>query len=141
MTLVSDLKNIDGYFTITMLVLFLSVLAPGVLTIYLFLPDLFIKLDGFKFVLFSASLALPVFVLNGAFMSGVIDDKSDDDVDFQQAGVFTGVLSSIILYACLICSYVFGFEFHQFLLAIAGMEMVWIIFCAWNCLRKLSNKK
>ncbi|TKF16250.1 hypothetical protein FCV43_18475 [Vibrio genomosp. F6] len=131
MTLVSDLKNIDGLFTTTLLVLFLSVIAPGILVIYLFLPELFIELDSIKFILFAASLGLPVFALNSFFMPAVLGFDEDEEYDFQQVGVFGGMLSSFVLYSCLIISYVAQFTFDTFLLSVVVFEALWFVFSAF----------
>ncbi|PMG74837.1 hypothetical protein [Vibrio lentus] len=129
MTIVSDLKNIDGLFTTTLLVLFLAVIAPGVLIIYLFLPELFLKLDGLKFVLLSASLSLPIFVLNSLFMPAVMEYDEDEAFDIQQVGVTSGVFSSAVLYGGLLLSYSLNFKFSMFLMAVFIFEIIWILFC------------
>ncbi|GGK49605.1 MULTISPECIES: hypothetical protein [Aliivibrio] len=136
MTIVSDLKSIDGLFTTTLLVLFLSVIAPGVLIIYLFLPELFLELDGIKFVLLASSLSLPVFILNCVFMPAVMGYGKDDNYDFQHVGVLSGIFSSTILYGCLIAAYIFALKFSLFLGIIVIIEVLWLSFCSVLMYRK-----
>ncbi|MGO4096468.1 hypothetical protein AB2327_18035, partial [Vibrio cholerae] len=128
MTLISDLKNVDGFFTTTLLVLFLSLIAPGVLIIYLFLPELFVKIDVFKLVLLSVSLALPTFILNGALAPLVLDLKSDGTVDFQMVSILSGIFSSILLYSCLVISYAERLEFSGFLRCAFFLEIIFVLF-------------
>ncbi|MGF1907581.1 hypothetical protein [Aliivibrio salmonicida] len=125
MSLLSEIKNVDGHFTSTLLVLFLSIISPGILIIYLFLPELFIKLDSLKFILFSVSLSLPVFVLN-AFMT-TINEKSETEIDFQVIGIATGIISSIIMFLSLIVSYVLDFSFNYFLITIFMLEVMYFL--------------
>ncbi|RAH18108.1 hypothetical protein DOT36_20610 [Vibrio vulnificus] len=141
MTLVSDLKSVDGLFTTTLLVMFLSLIAPGVLIIYLFLPDLFLKLDGLKFILFATSLALPVFVLNSIFVPATFTDAEREEVDFQQVGVLGGILSSLVLYSCLIVAYVAKLSFDKFLLGVGLLEFAWTVFCSIYYIRGQKAKK
>lgn len=141
MTLVSDLKSVDGLFTTTLLVMFLSLIAPGVLIIYLFLPDLFLKLDGLKFILFATSLALPVFVLNSIFVPATFTDAEREEVDFQQVGVLGGILSSLVLYSCLIVAYVAKLSFDKFLLGVGLLESAWMVFCSIYYIRGQKAKK
>ncbi|HCE1552059.1 hypothetical protein CGG89_08215 [Vibrio parahaemolyticus] len=137
MTLLTEIKNVDGHFTSTVLVLFLSLIAPGVLTIYLFLPELFEKLDGLKFILFSTSLSLPVFILNG-FCSRMCEPQ-DEDVDFQMTGISSGLMSSIIMYSMLVVAYFFDFTFSQFLTGVILVEAIY--FCIALILYRKSIRK
>ncbi|EIA1774640.1 hypothetical protein WMQ48_20295 [Vibrio cidicii] len=137
----SDLKSIDGLFTSTLLVLFLSLIAPGVLIIYLFLPDLFVKLDGLKFILFATSLALPVFVLNSIFVPLTFTDEEREEGNFQQIGVLGGILSSLVLYSCLIVAYVAKLSFDKFLLGVVLLELAWIAFSYLYYVRGQKAKK
>ncbi|EPO0038526.1 hypothetical protein ACT5DV_003530 [Vibrio cholerae] len=141
MTLVSDLKSIDGVFTTTLLMMFLSFIAPGVLIIYLFLPELFVKLDGLKFILFATSLALPVFVLNSIFFLATLTDEERAEGDFQQIGVFGGMVSSLVLYSCLIVAYVAKLSFDKFLLGVGLLEVAWIVFSSIYYVRGQKAKK
>ncbi len=132
MTIVTDLKNIDGHFFSTLIVLFLSIVCPGVLTLYLFLPELFISLDGLKFMLFSVALSLPLFVLNSVFSGMVISAETDEEEDhnFQYNGLVSGAISSLIAYMCLMLSYVFSFSFSGFLVSLCVAELLYISVCS-----------
>jgi hypothetical protein len=124
-SLVSEIKNIDGHFTSTLFILFLSIVAPGVLTIYLYLPELFIKLDSLKFVLFAISLSLPVFVLNGVIVR--ICEDYEDELDFQLTGISAGIMSSVIMFSSLAISYVFVLNFYNFLKIVFAFEVLFFI--------------
>ena len=126
MSLVSDLKNVDGFFTSTLLVLVLAIIGPGVLTIYLFLPDLFKSLDNIKFILFSVSLSLPIFILNGAFVPSLFPENEHD---FQTSGLLTGAISSLISYTCLLVTYWLKIDFEYHLMMLVSIEAVFILFC------------
>ncbi|MEZ9185378.1 hypothetical protein AB4158_14410 [Vibrio splendidus] len=140
MTLLTEIKSVDGHFTSTVLVLFLSLIAPGVLTIYLFLPELFEKLDGLKFVLFSTSLSLPVFIVNG-FVTRLCEPQ-EEDVDFQVTGIIAGLLSSAIMFLSLIAAYLYELSFRDFLTILAVAEIICFLIAVVNYnknLRKLDS--
>ena len=137
MSLVSDLKSVDGFFTSTLLVLVLAIIGPGVLTIYLFLPELFKSLDNIKFILFSISLSLPVFVLNGAFVPSLFPD---DEHSFQLSGLITGAVSSLFSYFCLLVSYLNNIEFMTHLKILVAIEALFVMFCLVFHFRNVAPK-
>lgn len=125
MTIISDLKSIDGYFTATLIMLFLSTVAPGVLVIYLFLPELFINLEAFKLTLFSASLGLPVYSLNFFILTllSLQGGKTINDVGFQLTSLLSSFLSCFTLYVLLLIAYGLNLKFSYFLVSVCSWEI------------------
>ncbi|MDH5360772.1 MAG: hypothetical protein OEX03_09420, partial [Gammaproteobacteria bacterium] len=54
------LKNTDSRFAGGYVLAFLATIAPGVLIIYLYKPNVFLEIDTIKFILFSLALSLPL---------------------------------------------------------------------------------
>lgn len=142
MTLVTDLKSIDGNFATTSILIFLSTLCAGVLTIYLFLPELFLTLDTVKFILFSLSLSLPLFILNAFFSVPVLtpDMKKGEKLEFQMIGVLSGFFSSLIAYSALLSAYIFSLKFSGFLAILSGGELIYIVICLSISYKSVSRK-
>ncbi|TCT43664.1 hypothetical protein EDB29_101471 [Vibrio crassostreae] len=137
MSLISDFKNIDGHLSMTVVSLFMSLIAPGVLTIYLFLPDLFRELDSFKFILLSVSLSLPAFVTNS--LVGFAFDDDHNSRDYHAIGMFGGFLSALVMFLSLLFSYAVSLAFREFLLCI-GVIQLFIVIIAYVTLLKERRK-
>ncbi|TLE17675.1 hypothetical protein [Vibrio cholerae] len=122
MTLVSDIKNLDGLFLMTAISMFIAIFSPGILTIYLFLPQLFFDLDSFKLLMFAVSLSLPVFALN-AMMILVVENTVGEG-DFQVPAYLGSVTASVVMFTSLLAAYLFGCTFSYFLISVAILELL-----------------
>lgn len=121
--LISDLKNLDGYFFMVIIALFISIVAPGVLTIYLFLPELFKELTGLTFLLFSISLSLPIFTIN-AFFVLLSERLLETEPDFRSIGLVASFMSSMVMFSCLLSAYILALPFKKFLICLTIIEIL-----------------
>ncbi|WP_318417302.1 hypothetical protein [Photobacterium leiognathi] len=122
MTLVSDIKSLDGLFLMTTISMFIAIFAPGILTIYLFLPHLFIELDSFKLLMFALSLSLPAFAVNAMMVLFV--ENTVGEGDFQVPALLGSVTASIIMFASLMLAYLLEFPFSYFLVSVVALELL-----------------
>ncbi len=129
MSLVSDVKSMNEHQVVTFFALFLSLVAPGLLTVYLFLPDKFETLDTLKLILFSVSLSIPLFSLN-IFLSLIGDPKKVMDLHFM--GLLAGITSGMVLNLSLFISYIWSMSFKEFLVPIAVLEVLYLFICIGN---------
>lgn len=67
--MIQELKNITVRQSIIALFVFLGSISPGALIIFYFDRELFLALDGFKLMVLSLSITLPVVLLNLIFAS------------------------------------------------------------------------
>lgn len=124
MSIVDDFKKLEpSDFAITF-GLFVSVIAPGFLTIFLFKPELVASLDTFKLLVFSSALTLPIVALNYIAI-GVNQDASNSDRHIE-AFLFSMLITCSIMYVALLISY-FGmtsFKVHLGMIAIVQLVVL-----------------
>ncbi len=110
---------------------FLSVVAPGVLVLHLFRPDLIASLDALKLILFCAALTMPVVIVN--FFSIVVvrflfpaptDSQPASDADRAEALIIAMCLAFIVFYAALLIAYLAQLQFKMFLLSGAAVQVL-----------------
>ncbi|TOF33627.1 hypothetical protein CGJ24_22930 [Vibrio parahaemolyticus] len=129
MSLVSDVKSLNEHQVVTFFVLFLSLVAPGMLIVYLFLPDKFESLDTLKLILFSVSLSIPLYSLN-IFLTLIGDPKRVMDLHFM--GVLVGITSGMVLNFSLLISYFWSFNFREFFIPVVIFEVFYFLICIGN---------
>ncbi|MEE9369358.1 MAG: hypothetical protein V3V05_10935 [Pontiella sp.] len=122
---ISDLKSIKVEEALVGLLIFMAVIPTGILTIYLYKPDLLISLGTAKLILFAISLTLPIYLLNLAIqmMFLAVNNQKLTRAEFTMAGFG----SCISIYFAVGISYMYDFNFQNFILTILGMEMVIIL--------------
>ena len=104
-------------------ILFLSVIAPGLLVLYLFKFHFFLELDSFKLLLLSIAFSLPIPTINTVF-SGLVAKEAPD----LEEHVFSNVAISFVgMYLAILISYIFSLNFKEFLICISSLECLFII--------------
>jgi hypothetical protein len=124
MSIIEDIKSIEVEHFAAYTLIFLSLVAPGFLIIYLFKTQLFVSFGAFKLIVFSVALSLPLPTLN-TFISGAILDADNSDVHEY---VLTNIsVSFICLYLSILIAYLWSQTFRGFLLTISIVEIVFVL--------------
>lgn len=129
MSLVEEIKKLEGLDVGLYLGAFLATIGPGFLLIFMYKPELIESLDTVKVILFSASIGFPLFALN-AFITLVLS-KKNEEIDFHDAGLTSGTITSIAFYTTLLTAYYLSpstKEFIPTLLAINFMAYTFTFF-------------
>ena len=123
MSAIEDLKNIEIQHFAVYCLIFLSIMAPGLLIIYLFKIQIFLSFGVLKLMLFSIALSLPIPTLN-TFISGTID--KDDGADVDNHVLLNIIFSFVGLYAAILIAYLWGLTFKELLITIGVLETIYI---------------
>lgn len=114
---------------------FLSAVAPGFLTLYLFKPSLIVSLDNFKLILFALALTLPVIAANffaiaaaHPFLTKGAQSQIPTDTDRAQALISAMSLSIFVLYPSIALVFWLGLSFRIFLVTVAAWQLVVLLF-------------
>lgn len=128
MSLFQDIREIKTEQFAAYVIIFLAVIAPGLLMIYLFEIELFKSLETLKLIIFAMAISLPLPAIN-TMLSGHIDKEEEPEIHDH---VFLNTFISFAgIYLAILSAYIFSLTFKQFLLIIAALEIVYIasLFC------------
>ncbi|HZW86024.1 MAG TPA: hypothetical protein VFF41_01035 [Gallionella sp.] len=120
MDILEQIKKVEAHDLVKIVTAFVGVISPGLLTLFLFKRDLFVSLDLMKLVLLSASLSLPIVLLN-YFLLSIIPSakKSTNEISekrFILANLFTAsLMSATFFYGALVVAYFLGFKLYAFM--------------------------
>ncbi|MGE5493547.1 MAG: hypothetical protein ACM31P_19995 [Actinomycetota bacterium] len=142
MSLITEVKGLEAHHVALGIGLFIGVLAPGFLTLYLYKPALVTSLDTFKLLLFSSSITLPIAAVN-FLLSAILDHTSEskgiDNSDRYAFTVSALFISCIVQCTALLGAYLFSLRFKGYLGLLSALELVlFLIFLADN--RRSYNK-
>lgn len=115
---IKRLKSKDVAFVIG---LFIAVLAPGFLTLYLFQPEAIAGYDTIKVIIFSAALTLPVFSFN-LLVTGIASTESLHEDQFGP-WIMSSLLTTLTFYPALLASYIYNLRFIAFLALLASIGL------------------
>lgn len=125
MSLVDEVRKLEPADFALAVGVFIAIVAPGFLTIYLYKPALISSLDTFKLLVFSSAITLPVVVANFAAAAYLTNEKSHPDL----ADISMQSLASacIALYFSLIVSYLLTLTFRWHLGVLACIEVLFFL--------------
>lgn len=117
----NDLKQLTHKDFVVATMLFLSIVAPGILILQMFKPNLFATLDTIKVIFLAISITLPILAINffGIGYAGHIKrvrQRESLNEGYIRAS-FLAMLATIgVLYAAILIAYVCDFPFNHFVL-------------------------
>lgn len=134
MTVLDEIRGLTVWDLTSLLGAFLATIAPGVLIVYVFAPELVLQLDTLKLFVFSAAVTLPVIAVN-AFVVAVV-------------GPFTGSIGSgegtrkhvyfwqatwafLTLYSALLVAYLCEPSVLSFIGTAAALDVVFGVIILW----------
>ena len=121
-------------------IVFLSVIAPGLLIIFLYKPALFQSLDSIKLLLFSAALSLPIPTFNTFLMAIIWDLKEGGREAFEELVMLTMASSFLVLYIAIAVAYLRSLDFKGFLFYVLILNVSCAAY-AFVCSRIKARKK
>lgn len=109
---------------------FFAMVAPGLLAIFLFRPELYDRYDVVKLTLLSVSLTIPLVIVNFflRWFSECFDikqDRSGDDVEQTLFASF--LLTCMAIFPALLIAYWFALHFRWFCGIIALSEILFVL--------------
>ena len=120
MDIIEQVKKIEASDLMNALVGFVGIIAPGILTMFMFKRDLFITLDLMKLILLSASISIPIVFLNiglGKFL-----EDGDNKYTLHETLFLSLIISAIVVYPSFLISYLAGFSFRGFVFTLIACE-------------------
>jgi len=120
MDLLNDLKNLKHHEISFGVLCFLGILAPGILIIFQFRPDLFQTLDTFKLIVLGLALTLPI----GLYNSFVVFVHKQGR--FENAGLACA-LTFLLTYPLVFVAFLCEFRFRTFLWLLMALEFLALI--------------
>lgn len=112
---------------LTSLMTALASICPGFLTIYLFHSELVGSLDIFKLLIFSASIGLPIVVLNSYLIMLPIDNL--DENPFALIWTYGAAITVCVSYISLYISYAYSLSFRHYTYIIIAFEVMVGLLC------------
>lgn len=125
MSFIEEVKKLEGLDVSLYLGAFLATVAPGFLLLLLYRPGLIEALDTVKLIILSASIGLPLFTLN-AFIA-IIFTKKGEAPDFHEAGLESGIITSIAFYVALLAAYYTAVSLKLFIPMLALINFIFYI--------------
>ena len=137
MGMFQDLAQLKWTRLLFYFIVVLTILAPGILIIFYFRPELFEELDAVKICLLAMGITTPVVAINVlrslGFVGGCVDEPD------ESCGFFNGVLyisivigslsTLLILDINLLLTYLFSFGGKGFLIGLAVLEAIYFFAC------------
>jgi hypothetical protein len=122
MSIIEEFRKLDRGHIVFVVGGFISVVAPGFLTIYLFKPDLVGSLDTFKLLVFSAALTLPVVILNHFAAVQLPPSKR---LDHQVSSLILAMaMTCAVFYLALVISYFALLTFKLFVATVVVLQVL-----------------
>ena len=110
-------------------------IAPGLMIIFYFYPDLFLSIDTIKLILLSLAFTTPVVLINMFLFGKIMNKKSNIAVD----SIFAIFLTSSIIYIGLFISYLFKLSFGNFIFLNIVLEIILIILISTILVSSITN--
>lgn len=122
MSLVDEARKLKQNDIVLAVGIFISVIAPGFLTIYRYKPALVGSLDTFKLLIFSAALTLPMVIVSHFATSVLAGEKNKD----EHAAIFATAMAMtcLVLYLALLVSYFASLTFKWYLVSAVGFQVL-----------------
>ena len=127
MTVLEQLRNITAWDITVVLGGFLATVAPGLLIVYLFAPELVFKLETMKLFVFSAAITLPVLAVNAFAMLvvGILMGIWSKGTATRQYLFFYEVTWAFLtLYAAVLIAFICSLNVSQFIWVVGGVDVV-----------------
>lgn len=126
---ITEVRKIELDTITNSVLVFLGVIAPGFLVLYLYKPELIETLDIAKLVIFSSALTLPLLVINVMVLMFVFV-RPDDNFDEKQMDYIIGgtAINILVYYGAIVAAYEKDWPFLKFLGRLAISEVVVILF-------------
>lgn len=133
MGLVNDIKDIKSETFIFGLLDILFLISPGLMVIFLYMPELFQSLDWIKLTLLSASTTLP-FTLINTFSLLILSAKQPQQEDslFYHFSVGT-IMTGIVMYVAIAVLYTFGRSLKSVFIFVSILELILVL---WILIKK-----
>ena len=124
MTLHDEFKKFSPADFALIVCIFLSIFAPGFLTLYLYKPTLIQTLDTSKVLLFSLSLALPLFAINTIIL--MLSSKETTPYSLKEISFLGGIIAIFSFYPSLLIAFFQKLPFSDFLITLTILELLWL---------------
>jgi hypothetical protein len=130
MSLISEIRELEGRHVLIGMIGFLGIVAPGFLVVYHYHPDLIEKYDVVKLSIFSAALTTPVLFAN--FFITVCTSSKKDGPETKDALLLSAVGAVGMLYCGLLVAYLFHLSFLSMAKVTASTALLYAAF-AYYC--------
>lgn len=137
MGFIDELKKIDRSVVAMPLLLFVSIVSPGYLVIFLYKPELAETLDVLKLCLFACSLSLPLLLLNICCFVPLTWQPGNNDT-YQTPLRNAATLTALEFYVCIYVSYLWHLRFRTFSYSLIGL---WIAFFLVTLYRRSAQRR
>ena len=139
MTILKDIKNLKVNTVVSLSILFLSIVAPGSLILFIYKPELVQNLDALKLVILSSAMTAPplMFLLFTSRVTEVVLMKQKR-MNRGQVGllqdwyVLHGVNNSCMFYFAIFVAYMMDLNFRWLVLAVLLFTILGVLLEAWR---------
>jgi hypothetical protein len=118
-------------------------IAEGIMAIWIFNPDLLESSGVLKLIVLSLAFIIPLIGINSGFFSLVsVRERDDEEKRWRMDTLPIGLLASFILFGVpLLISNLFDVEFHEFLINVVVLEILYCVACVWRARTRKEGPK
>ena len=129
MSFLQDLGGLNPSKTFTLMMLVLGLVAPGILVIYVFHPDLFFQLNIGKLLLLAIAITIPFYAINIYVGYRAAKNRTDSTEHTSLGNMYVGAIYTVyVFYPVLLLGYLVTIPFKLLL----GVLIIWQIFMIWH---------
>lgn len=146
MSLLEEIKRVDANSATASGMFFISMLAPGFLTVYLFKQSLFIQLDTVKLIILSLSISSPGVICPFVF-SSITAAKLTAKHNINKAILGTpkqwfyghSFDNALNMYLLLLFAYFFSFNAFEFFISYFSVTLFVTTVSVWSLINKIKD--
>jgi hypothetical protein len=136
---VNQLKSITW---VTLIVLTISIACSGVLIIFIFDKDLFLKIETIKLLLLAISITCPIWLLNSIIYAANVpnEDQSESNEHIHVTGLVGGMITALIFYIPILLNFFFLISLRKCIVILLSLELIIILLGTFPRKKKIKNK-
>jgi hypothetical protein len=127
-----DLDKIKSTAFVTILVITIALISPGILFIFMYSRKLFIQTDTLKLILLGIAISSPIWILN-AFLASFNDqgDKKDVENNLKVWGMVASIISIPVICVPTFVKLFFNINLQTGVLILIFVEIIAAIYLIW----------
>jgi len=136
-----DLDKFKSITWLTLLLLIVTLIFPGILFVFSFNRELFLKLDLIKLILLGVAITTPIWLLNSFIMSIMSKEAISENENLQLTGIVGSIISIPILYLPILINFFFNITSRTGVIILLSIQLCIIIFSIIDHLVDVNKEK
>ncbi len=134
MAVLDEIRGLTAWDATLLLGAFLATIAPGMLIVHIFAPELVLQLDTLKLFVFSAAVTLPVIAVNALVLAAIgpfTGSLGHGEGTRKHLYFWQAAWAFLTLYSALLAAYLCGLNVRSFIGTAAALDVIFgaIVIC------------